>query len=78
MSGMEKLKQIIGPAPSELPYDTLVGNLMLERERINQVLYSAKPTKKAVSKKSKAAPKLRTKKTISRKQAEEILRRLSL
>jgi len=71
---MEKLKLVIGPAPSEMPYDQLIENLMRERERINQVLYAPKATKKKA--KAKATP--RPKKTISRKKADEILRRLSL
>lgn len=74
---MEKLKLVIGPAPHEMPYDDLVRRLIDERERINKVLFSPKPVKKVVTKvKAKSKPK--PKKTITQKQAEDILRRLAL
>jgi hypothetical protein len=74
---MEKLKLAIGPAPNEIPYADLISNLMRERERINQVLFSAKSVKKVV-KKVTAERKPRKKKTITSQQAEDILRRLTL
>lgn len=74
---MEKLKMVIGPAPSELPYDILVGNLMKERERINKVLFSPKAVKKTIAK-AKTVKKPRVKKTLTRDQAADILRRLTL
>jgi hypothetical protein len=50
---------------------------MRERERINKVLFSPKAVKKAIQK-SKAPKKPRAKKTITRDQAADILRRLAL
>ncbi len=74
---MDKLKIVIGPAPNEISYADLISNLMRERERINQVLFSAKSVKKAV-RKVITDRKPRKKKTITRQQAEDILGRLAL
>jgi orotate phosphoribosyltransferase-like protein len=70
---MDKLTLVIGPAPNEIPYASLIERLMKERERINAILFS--PPKKIKEKKEK---KKREKKTISRAQAEELLKKLTL
>ena len=56
---MEKLKLILGPAPSEMPWDELVQLCKRERDRTTQVLYSPPaPPKKAKSRTKKAKPRL--------------------
>ena len=74
---MDKLKLAIGLAPHEIPYDQLISNLMQERERINSVLLSSKPIKKT-TKKITSERKPRSKKTLTRDQAADILKRLNL
>lgn len=74
---MEKLKLAIGPAPNEIPYADLISSLMRERERINKVLFSPKIMKKT-TKKITTERKPRAKKTLTRQQAEDLLRKLAL
>lgn len=47
MKGMEKLRLVIGPAPSELPYEDLLARLANERERMTKALHAAKPARKS-------------------------------
>ena len=57
---MNKLKLIIGPAPSELSYEALLARLSKERERISSVIEKMRMprAKKAKVKKKKKATKV--------------------
>ena len=62
---MEKLKLIIGPAPSELPLGDLIERLSRERERVALTLArTIAAPKKAASKAARAPRQKRAKKTM--------------
>ena len=58
---MDKLRTIIGPAPSEIPFEDLIKRLAPERERVRQALArfrASPPPRKKSSKKPKANAEL--------------------
>lgn len=65
MKGMEKLKLVIGPAPSELPYEELLKKLSAERERMSAVMHLA--PKGAKAKRRTPSTRKQTKKRSSKK-----------
>jgi hypothetical protein len=77
---MEKLKLIIGPAPSELPLEDLIEKLSQERLRVSLALQKAVVApKKAASKAKAAGPrKPRAKKTMKLKDFNALLKNLGV
>lgn len=70
---MEKLKLVIGPAPSELNYEELISKLSLERERISEVLLNMTPHKRL-----KKPAKAKAKKTLSAKELKQLAELIGL
>lgn len=77
MLPMDKLRLVIGPAPSELPLDELIRKLEKERARINKLLERKPKVRKTKAKKAKAAPK-RKKKTLNQKDLANVAELLGL